>query len=134
MIIKTRIRKGDTVQIIAGSHSGKRHLSENGNERERGQRGKVLRVDRERGRAIVEGINMVTKHKKASKDPAAAQQGRVKQEASVHLSNLMLVDPETDKVTRISIRETVKNDAQGNSRKKRIRVSKVSNSDIPERA
>ncbi|MHC4883998.1 MAG: 50S ribosomal protein L24 [Planctomycetota bacterium] len=134
MAVKTRIRKGDTVQVIAGAYGGKRVIEDGGNEKERGQRGKVLSIDRERGRAIVEGINMVTKHQKTSQDPAAPQQGRVKQEASIHLSNLMLVDPDSDKATRVRIRETEKDDAQGRTRKTRVRVSAISNSDIPERA
>lgn len=65
----------------------------------KGQKGRVLDVDRDKGRAIVEGVNMVSKHTKPNaKSP---QGGITKQEASVHLSNLNLVDPSTGEGTRI---------------------------------
>jgi|TARA_B110000977_G_C10751914_1_gene367218 large subunit ribosomal protein L24 len=73
---KLHIKKGDTVKILAGTDNGKS--------------GKVTSVDLEKGRAFVEGINMVSKHTKPS--AANPQGGIVKQEASVHLSNLMVVD------------------------------------------
>ncbi|MCK9219335.1 MAG: 50S ribosomal protein L24 [Bacteroidales bacterium] len=80
---KLHIKKGDTVMIIAGDS--------------RGQQGKVLRVDIDKFRAIVEGVNMVSKHTKPNaKSP---QGGIVKKEAPVHLSNLMLID-DTGKPTR----------------------------------
>ena len=80
---KLHIRKGDTVMIIAGDS--------------RGQQGKVLRVDTEKFRAIVEGVNLVSKHTKPNtKSP---QGGIVKKEAPVDLSNLMVVD-NTGKPTR----------------------------------
>ncbi|MDD4603736.1 MAG: 50S ribosomal protein L24 [Bacteroidales bacterium] len=80
---KLHIKKGDTVMIIAGDS--------------RGQQGKVLRVDIDKFRAIVEGVNMVSKHTKPNaKSP---QGGIVKKEAPVHLSNLMLID-NTGKPTR----------------------------------
>ncbi|MFY0653755.1 MAG: 50S ribosomal protein L24 [Cyclobacteriaceae bacterium] len=71
------IKKGDTVKVIAGNSKGKD--------------GKVLEVYPSKYRAIVEGLNMVTKHNKPS---AESPDGGIKQvEASIHLSNLMLVDP-----------------------------------------
>jgi len=73
---KLHIRKGDTVMIISGDS--------------RGQQGKVLKVDTDKNRAIVEGVNMVSKHTKPNaKSP---QGGIVKKEAPVHISNLMVVD------------------------------------------
>jgi large subunit ribosomal protein L24 len=81
---KLNIRKGDTVMVIAGDS--------------RGQQGKVLRIDTETNKAIVEGVNMVSKHTKPNaKSP---QGGIVKKEAPVHLSNLMVVD-NSGKPTRI---------------------------------
>jgi large subunit ribosomal protein L24 len=84
---KLNIRKGDTVMVIAGDS--------------RGQQGKVLRIDTEKYKAIVEGVNMVSKHTKPNaKSP---QGGIVKMEAPVHLSNLKLVD-NSGKPTRIGRR------------------------------
>jgi large subunit ribosomal protein L24 len=96
---KLNIRKGDNVMVIAGDS--------------RGQQGKVLRVDTDKIKAIVEGVNMVSKHTKPNaKSP---QGGIVKMEAPVHLSNLKIVDnsgkptrigrrldPKTDKLVRYS--------------------------------
>jgi large subunit ribosomal protein L24 len=84
---KLNIRKGDTVMVIAGDS--------------RGQQGKVLRVDTAKFKAIVEGVNMVSKHTKPNaKSP---QGGIVKMEAPVHLSNLKIVD-NSGKPTRIGRR------------------------------
>lgn len=82
---KLHIKKGDTVFVNAGESKG--------------QQGRVLKVIRSKERAIVEGINLVSKHTKPNaKSP---QGGIVKKEAPVHISNLMLVDPSTGKPTRI---------------------------------
>jgi len=82
---KIHIKKGDTVFVNAGENKG--------------QQGRVLEVLRKDQRAIVEGINLVSKHTKPNaKSP---QGGIIKKEASVHISNLMLVDPSTGKATRI---------------------------------
>ena len=65
----------------------------------KGQKGRVLTIDREKNRAIVEGVNMVSKHTKPNaKNP---QGGITKQEAPVHISNLNLVDPSSGDATRI---------------------------------
>ena len=82
---KLHIKKGDTVKVIAGDSKG--------------QEGKVLSVDREKSRVIVEGINMASKHTKP--DAKNPQGGIVKKEGSIHISNLMLIDPATGKTTRI---------------------------------
>jgi large subunit ribosomal protein L24 len=73
---KLKIKKNDTVKVIAGE--------------DKGQQGRVLRVLVEKDRAIVEGINLVSKHSKPTS--ANPQGGIVKREASIHISNLMLVD------------------------------------------
>jgi large subunit ribosomal protein L24 len=85
MSTKLHIKKGDSVKVIAGDSKN--------------QEGKVLSVDKTKNRAIVEGVNTVSKHTKPStKNP---QGGIVKQEASVHVSNLMLIEAGTGKVTRV---------------------------------
>jgi large subunit ribosomal protein L24 len=83
-----RIRKGDTVLVISGA--------------ERGKRGEVLRVMPKADRAVVQGVNIATKHTK----PRGMGQpgGIVEVEASIHLSNLKLVDPKTDTPTRVAFR------------------------------
>jgi large subunit ribosomal protein L24 len=83
-----RIRKGDTVVVISGESKG--------------NRGEVLRVFPGADRALVQGVNMVTRHKKAAK--MGAPSGRIEQEASIHLSNLMLVDPQSEKPTKVGFR------------------------------
>jgi large subunit ribosomal protein L24 len=90
---KAHVKKGDEVQVIAG--------------RSLGQRGKVLSVDPQRERALVEGINLITKHQKAqgsANTPEAAarqQSGRIQKPAPIHVSNLMVVDPESGKPSRV---------------------------------
>ena len=82
---KLHIKKGDQVIVNSGEYKG--------------QKGRVLTVDRVKNRAIVEGVNMVSKHTKPNaKSP---QGGITKQEAAVHISNLNLVDPSTGDATRI---------------------------------
>ena len=73
---KLHVKKGDTVKVLSGADNGKT--------------GKITSVDREKGRAFIEGINLVSKHTKPS--AANPQGGIVKREASVHISNLMVVD------------------------------------------
>ena len=85
---KFHIKKGDTVIVISGNSKG--------------QEGKVLNVVREKERAIVEGVNLVSRHTKPNaKSP---QGGIIKKEATIHISNLMLKDPKTGKPTRIGRR------------------------------
>ena len=82
---KLHIKKGDTVYVNAGNDKGKT--------------GKVLEVIPSKDRAIVEGINIVSKHTKPN--PKHPQGGIVKQAAGVHISNLQVVDPTTGAPTRI---------------------------------
>lgn len=85
MSVKLHIKKGDTVIVNSGES--------------RGQQGKVLEVLTAKSRAIVEGVNMVSKHAKPSaKNP---QGGIVKQEAAIHISNLQPLDPKSGKPTRV---------------------------------
>ena len=85
---KIHIKKGDTVYVNAGNHKG--------------QTGKVLEVIVDRDRAVVEGVNIVSKHTKPNS--AHPQGGIIKQEASVHISNLNLIDPKSGKATRVGYR------------------------------
>ena len=92
-MIKLHIRKGDNVIVLAG--------------RDKGKTGKVQKVLVEEQRAIVEGINMVSKSQKPSAQNP--QGGIVKQEAPIHISNLSLIDPKSRKATRVSIKHEGKN-------------------------
>jgi large subunit ribosomal protein L24 len=85
MSVKLHIKKGDTVCVIAGDNKG--------------QQGKVLKVEVSKQRAIVEGVNLV---KKATKPNAKNPQGGlVEQEAPIHISNLQVLDPQSGKPTRV---------------------------------
>jgi len=101
-MIKLKIKSGDIVRVIAGDHKG--------------AEGKVLRVYKEKNKAIVEGVNLVSKHTKPSaKNP---QGGIVKKEAPMHISNLSLIDPKSKKATKVGIK------VEGD---KKVRFSKKSN-------
>ena len=87
---KLHIKKGDEVIVLAGE--------------DKGRKGKVLKVLVTKQRALVEGVNMVSKSMKPSaKNP---QGGIVKQEAPIHVSNLSLIDPKSGKATRIGMKKT----------------------------
>ncbi len=106
MSVKLHIKKGDLVMVIAGDSKG--------------QQGKVQKVLVSKNRAIVEGVNLVSKHTKPnSQNP---QGGIVKQEAPIHISNLQLMDPKSGKPTRIGRRK--------NDDGKLVRYSKVSGEEI----
>ena len=90
---KLHIKKGDTVIVLAGKDKGKQ--------------GKVQKVLVEDQRAIVEGVNMVSKSQKPS--AANPQGGIVKMEAPIHISNLSLIDPKSGKATRVAIKHEGKN-------------------------
>ena len=103
---KLHIKKGDTVYVNAGEDKGKT--------------GRVLKVLIEKNRAVVEGINMVTKATKPNaKNP---QGGLVKMEAPIHASNLQLVDPKSGKATRVGYKV--------NEDGKKVRISKKSGEEI----
>jgi large subunit ribosomal protein L24 len=82
---KLRVRKGDTVVVTAGNDKGKK--------------GKVLEIIKEKNRAIVEKVNIITKHVKPSANHPEG--GIEKTEASIHISNIMLVDPATGEPTKV---------------------------------
>ena len=106
MSIKLHIKKGDTVCVIAGDNKG--------------QQGKVLKVEVSKQRAIVEGVNLV---KKATKPNAKNPQGGiVEQEAPIHISNLQVLDPQSGKPTRVGRRT--------NAEGKLVRFAKKSGEEI----
>ncbi len=106
MSVKLHIKKGDTVQVMAGDNKGKQ--------------GKVLKVEVSKQRAVVEGVNLC---KKATKPNAQNPQGGiVEKEAPIHVSNLMVLDPKSGKPTRVGR----KADAKG----KLVRYAKKSGEEI----
>jgi large subunit ribosomal protein L24 len=84
-----RIRKNDEVIVIAG--------------KDRGKRGRVTLVDADRNRVVIEGVNLVKRHTKPNPQKQV-QGGIVEQEAAIHASNVMLVDPASGKRTRVGMR------------------------------
>ena len=103
---KIKIKKNDMVLVISGTS--------------RGKQGKVIKVSLEKNRVFVEGVNMISKHTKPTNENP--QGAILKQEASIHISNLMLLDPKTGERTRIGR----KKDKKG----KLIRFSKKSGEEI----
>ena len=85
---KVRVRKGDTVVVIAG--------------RDRGKSGKVLSVDRAAGRVVVEKLNMIKRHTKPNQK--VKQGGILEREAPLAISNVMFLCPVTQKPTRLGVR------------------------------
>ncbi len=103
---KSKIRKGDTVVVIAG--------------RDRGKSGKVLSVDVRAGKVVVEKLNIIKRHTKPNQK--AKQGGILEKEAPLQISNVMYFCPVTQKPTRIGIR--LQEDGQ------RVRFSKKSNETV----
>ncbi|HLW31831.1 MAG TPA: 50S ribosomal protein L24 [Aequorivita sp.] len=85
---KLKIKSGDTVVVTTGEHKG--------------SEGKVMKVFLDKNKAIVEGVNLVSKHEKPSANNP--QGGITKREAPIHVSNLALVDPKSGKPTRVGYR------------------------------
>jgi len=103
---KLHIKKGDTVYVNAGDYKG--------------QKGRVLEINKENYKAIVEGVNMVSRHTKPNSEHPEG--GIVKKEAAVDISNLMIVDPSTGEPTRIGRRK--------NDNNKLVRYAKKSKEEI----
>jgi len=103
---KLHVKKGDTVMVITGESKG--------------HKGRILEVDKEKYRALVEGANLVSKHTKPN--AKAPQGGIIKKEAPVHISNLMLLDPTSGKPTRVG--------KKLNEKEKLVRYSKKSGEEI----
>ena len=103
---KLKIKKGDEVQVIAG--------------KDRGTRAKVLKVDQKKETAIVEQVNLMKKHTRPNPQ-RQVQGGILETEAPNRLSNLMVVCPETGKLTRVGRKQV-----ERGGKKKMVRVAKVS--------
>jgi large subunit ribosomal protein L24 len=97
-----KIKKGDTVEVIAGKDGGKR--------------GRVLVVDRSRERVVVEGVNMIKRHTRPNPQKKV-KGGVVEREAAVHVSNVMVISPDSGQRSRIGTR--ILDDGR------RVRVAKV---------
>ena len=112
----TKIKKGDTVQVLIG--------------KDKGATGKVISVNRETNRVTVEGVNRVTRHTKAGQSARGSRTGGlVVQESPIHVSNVAVVDPSDKKPTRIKTRvETV--DRNGRQKASRVRVGVRSGKDL----
>jgi large subunit ribosomal protein L24 len=82
-----RVRKGDLVAVIAGKYKGKR--------------GKVLEILTDKDRVRVEGVATVKRHLKPGRDPKVPQGGIIEKFGSIHISNVLPIDPQTDKPTRV---------------------------------
>ena len=103
-----KIKKGDTVIVIAG--------------RDKGRTGEVIAMRRDEGRALVRGVNVVKRHQKQS---ASQEGGIISKEAPIHLSNVALADPKDGKPTRVGFKIVGK----GEDRKK-VRFAKRSGDEI----
>jgi large subunit ribosomal protein L24 len=103
-----RIKKGDTVYVLSG--------------KEKGKTGKILEVDHEKQRAIVEKLMIFKRHLKRGRNPASPEGGIVEKNGSIHVSNLALIDPESKKPTRIGTK-VLENG-------KRVRIAKRSGAQI----
>jgi large subunit ribosomal protein L24 len=90
-----KVRKNDRVEVIAGDHKG--------------EQGRVLRVDPKKGICTIEGVNLVYRHLRPSRQNP--QGGRIRKEAPVHLSNVLPVDPKTGRGSRV--RFEVERDSNG---------------------
>ena len=111
-----KIKKDDLVQVLSG--------------KDRGKQGKDLRVLPKQDKVLVEGVNRVTKHVRAGQGPdGATEGGRVEEEALIHISNVAVVDPETEKPTRVGYRfEEVEKD--GETKIIKVRYAKASGKEL----
>lgn len=100
-----KIKKGDTVQVISG--------------KERGKSGVVKLILKDKQRVVVEGLNMIKRHKKASAQGEPS--GIIEMEGPIHISNIMILDPKTNKPTRVGFK--IKDG-------KKVRIAKKSKSVI----
>jgi large subunit ribosomal protein L24 len=97
-----KIKKGDNVEVMSGKDAGKQ--------------GRVLRVDRDRERVVIEGVNMIKRHTRPNPQKRV-QGGIVEREAPIHVSNVMVVSPDSGRPTRVGIK--VLDDGR------KVRVAKV---------
>jgi large subunit ribosomal protein L24 len=103
-----RIKKGDIVFVLSG--------------KEKGKTGKILEIDHDKQRAVVEKLMIHKRHFKRGRNPAAPEGGIVEKNGSIHISNLALIDPESKKPTRIGTKVL-----EGG---KRVRIAKRSGAQL----
>ena len=101
------VKKGDKVVVISGKDKGKQ--------------GVVLEAYPKKNRVLVEGVNIVKKHAKPSQ--VNPQGGIISQEAAIHVSNVMPLDPKTGTPTRVGYKKVTKKDRDGNEKQVTVRVS-----------
>mgnify|MGYP000890063907 CR=1 FL=1 len=113
---KMKIKKGDLVQVVSG------RSQRNGGDR--GKQGKVIAVYPDTQRVLVEGVNRVTKHVKAGTTARGSRTGGlVHAEAPIHVSNVAIVDPDSNRPTRVKTRvETVERDGRVTTVRTRVAV------------
>lgn len=116
-----RVRKGDLVQVISG--------------KDRGVKGKVIEVIPDANRVIVEGVNRIKKHTKVGQNARGAKTGGIiTTEASIHVSNVMVIDPEDGRATRIGYRrekvEKRRPDGSTYEAERSVRISRRTGKDI----
>lgn len=105
--LKTKLKKNDNVKVIAGN--------------DKNATGKILFIDREKGRVIVEGVNIMHRHTKPNQKNQ--QGGIVKREAPINISNVMLIDPKSGEATRVGTKLI---DDETTGKTKRMRYGKSS--------
>jgi large subunit ribosomal protein L24 len=116
------IKKGDLVQVITGATQARGG--------DRGKQGRVLEVFAEKNRVIVEGVNFITKHVRVGQTQRGTKTGGIEtHEASIHVSNVALIDPKTKTPTRVGFREEVV-EKNGVKKTVRIRYAKKSGEDL----
>ena len=103
-----KIRTDDEVVVISG--------------KEKGKTGKVMRVDRERSKVYVEGLNMVKRHQRANPARQNSPVGVIEREGGIHVSNVAIVDPKDHKPTRVG--------SKINEQGKRVRVTRRSGAEL----
>ena len=113
---KMKIKKNDLVQVIAG--------------KDKGLQGRVIAVNTDTDRVLVEGVNHITKHTRAGGDRGVSTGGIQVQEAAVHVSNVMVVDPEDKRPTRVRTRVETVEQEDGRTKTVRSRVAVRSGKDL----
>jgi len=112
------IKKGDLVQVISGPTQARGG--------DRGKQGRVIGVDAEKNRVVVEGINYVKKHIRVGQTDRGTKTGGIETvEAPIHVSNVALVDPKTKRPTRVGFRVE-----QKDGKTVRVRFAKKSGEDL----
>jgi large subunit ribosomal protein L24 len=104
----SKIRHDDNVIVISGKDKGKT--------------GKIIRVEPDRGRVYVEGLNMIKRHQRPVAGRPNLQVGVIEKEGPIHISNVALVDPKTKKPTRVGVTR--------NEQGKRVRVARRSGTEL----